>query len=178
VRDDDAKMTTTNAREVLEARARHLARPVGAAENGVVLDANTLTVLIARLGEERVAFPLAQIVEVHRPSALSVVPGASAPVAGVIAWRGRVLTVLDLAHGRQGLPALGDEARVIVIGQARAAFGVFADETEDVQTIDLSTLVTDDDASPTRAAIVRGVTSDAVVVLDSIALLDRHTTPP
>ena len=165
------------ARALLEARATELARPAGAISveyEQVASDA--ILVLEIRLGDERVGVPLAQIVEIYRPPALSAVPGARAPVTGVAAWRGRVLTILDLAHGRLGEAALGEATRVVVMGVGRTAFGLFADEVEDVHYVDGADLRPPDDPSSARAGIVRGVTSDALVVLDGPALLQRHTT--
>jgi chemotaxis signal transduction protein len=165
------------ARALLEARATELARPassISLAYEEVAADA--ILILELRLGEERVGIPLAQIVEIYRPPALSAVPGARAPVTGVAAWRGRVLTIIDLAHGRTSAPALGEATRIVVLGVGRAAFGLFADEVEDVHYVDSADLRPPDDPSSSRAGIVRGVTSDALVVLDGTALLQRYTT--
>jgi chemotaxis signal transduction protein len=164
------------SRALLERRARELARPAAAAASEYEqVSPDTITVLEIRLGEERVGVPLAQIVEIHVPAGLSAVPGAKAPVAGVTAWRGRVLTVLDLAHGRTGALTLGDATRVIVLGSARAAFGILADEVDDVRSVGVADLQSPDDPSAARAGIVSGVTRDALIVLDATALIKRHT---
>ena len=166
------------ARALLEQRARDLARPASSATAEYeISSAVGVHVLEIRLGDERIGVPLAQIVEVYRPPTLCAVPGARPPIAGVAAWRGRVLTVLDLAARRESPVALGDSARVIALGTGRAAFGLFADDVEEVQVVNDTDLLAPDDPSPMRAGIVRGVTRDALVVLDSIALLQRYTTP-
>ena len=166
-----------DSRALLEARARELARPavtfIGQFDHGAP---NALIVLEIRVANERVGIPLAQIVEICRPTALSAVPGARAPAVGVMAWRGRVLTVLDLAHARVAPPALGEAVRVVVVGADRAAFGILADEVDDVRSIAVGDLRPSDDSSSARAGIVRGVTRDALVVLDAPALLQRLTS--
>lgn len=165
------------ARALLESRARELARPASAAvSDDAAATHDGMVVLEIHLVDERLGVPLSQIVEVYRPSALSAVPGARAPVAGVIAWRGRVLTILDLAHARVGAPTLGEATRVIVLGTGRASLGILADIVEDVRAIADTDLRPQDDPSPARAGIVRGITPDALVVLDALALINRHTS--
>lgn len=168
---------TPDSRLVLDARARELARPAAAliGENDAPAQ-DSVVVLEIGVGEERIGVPLAQIMEVFRPTEMSAVPGARPPVAGVMAWRGRVLTVLDLAHARPAAPALGDATRVIVVGEGRAAFGLLADHVDDVRAIAPGDLGAPDDSSLARAGIMRGVTPDALVVLDATALLQRHIT--
>jgi chemotaxis signal transduction protein len=168
---------TAASRALLDARAVFLARPPDETAAEYEKSASdALVILEIRLGDERVGIPLAQIVEIYRPAALSAVPGARAPVAGVAAWRGRVLTVLDLASARSGAVTLGEAARVVVIGTGRAMFGLFADEVEVVRSLDAGDLRPPENPSPARAGVVRGVTPDALVVLDAQALLQRHTT--
>jgi len=65
---------------------------------------------------------------------------------------------------------------VVVIGTGRAMFGLFADEVEVVRSLNAGDLRPPDNPSAARAGIVRGVTPDALVVLDAQALLQRHTT--
>ena len=68
--------------EVLAERARRLARAVAA--DGLTLDeVESGTVLVIRLGDERMGVALDYITEVHRAVRLTPIPGAGAPVAGV-----------------------------------------------------------------------------------------------
>jgi chemotaxis signal transduction protein len=166
-----------DGRAVLESRARELARPTEASvREHDQTAADAIDVLEILLADERIGVPLAQIMEVFVPAVLSAVPGARPPVTGVIAWRGRVLTVLDLAHSRTSAPTLGPTTRVLVLGTAAAAFGLMADDVDDVHSVRLDELHASDDPSPVRAGIVRGVTRDALVVLDAVALLQRFIT--
>ena len=54
---------------------------------------------------------------------------------GLLLWRGRVLTVLDIAHSRREPIAATDATRILVLGQRTASFAVVADEVEDVQDV-------------------------------------------
>ena len=157
---------------ILEARARRLARPV--VIDQVSLDeADSNTVLVIRLGGERIGVALDYITEVHRATRLTPIPGARPPVAGVIAWRGRVLTVLDIAVGRSAPVGIDEKTRIVVIGQRRAAFGIVADEVEDAELANLLDAAPVETVDPARAEFIRGVTSDALVVLDVPALIAR-----
>ena len=165
---------TPTARDVLARRARELARPVEDVTTRIATGANrTAGFLVIRIGSERIGVELDQITEVHRTSGLTPIPGARAPVVGVIAWRGRVLTVLDIAESRTGPVALTESTRILVLGQRRAAFGVVADEVEDVQDVNMQDAAPVDDVAPTRREFIRGALPDALVLLDAAALIAR-----
>jgi purine-binding chemotaxis protein CheW len=175
--------TAAPARTILQERARQLARPLATIGNRDVSSANETSLLVVRLGEERASIALDHIIEVYRSGELTPIPGAQAPVVGLIAWRGRVLTVLDIAHTRGRPIAVTDATRILVIGQRTASFGIIADEVEDVQELNTQEAVPIEDISPSRREFVRGVTADALVVLDAAALIARfaptqHTTGP
>lgn len=173
--------TGTSPRTVLQERARQLARPLVAIGNRDLSTVGAILVLVARLGEERASIALDHVIEVYRAAELTPVPGAQAPVVGLIAWRGRVLTVLDIAHTRSRPIALTDATRILVIGQRTASFGIIADEVEDVQDLNTQEATPIENLSPSRREFVRGMTADALVVLDAAALIARfaptqHTT--
>ena len=155
---------------VLEQRARRLAArhdDAASARPGV-------DTLVFRRGSDRFAIPVKAIVEVQRPGGFTPLPGAAAPALGVIAWRGRILTVVDAAAGGRGL-ALAVGWRAIVIGEARARVAIVADSVEDTRTIAPDEPVPLDEAeSATMPIPVRGVTPDAVIVIDGDALLQRY----
>jgi chemotaxis signal transduction protein len=161
------------AQTVLRERARQLARPLEGIGELNVKGASATSVVVAKLGDERASIALDHIIEVYRTAALTPIPGARTPVVGVIAWRGRVLTVLDIAHGRSGPIAITDTTRIIVIGQRTAIFGVFADAVDDVEDLNAQETIPIEDTSPARREFVRGVTSNALVVLDASALIAR-----
>ncbi len=162
------------ARDLLARRARQLSNPLSEGELSVARDGSSTTaLLVIRVADERVGIALDHITEVHRTGALTPIPGAGTPVQGVIAWRGRVLTVLDIAHSRSGPIVLTDATRILVLGQQRGSFGVIADDVEDVQDVNLQQVASVDNVAPTRHEFVRGVMDDALVILDAAALITR-----
>ena len=65
------------------------------------------------------AIPLRWVQEVTPRQALLAIPHAPAALAGLIAWRGRCLPVIDLQHRLTGRPSPGSAGdRLLIIGQA------------------------------------------------------------
>jgi purine-binding chemotaxis protein CheW len=161
------------ARAVLEQRARALARPATPPPAAGALEAVTFA-----LASERYAIESRYVFEVFRLATLSPLPGATPPVHGVTAWRGDLLPVLDLRLPL-GLPvaALNDLSRVIVLGRERPAFGVLADAVLELVTIAAADVQAPPAAAEAAAAgaaardYLRGITPEAVVVLDGERLL-------
>lgn len=167
------KETDTSVHTILRERARQLARPLVMTGDRDAAGAKAASVLVARLGDERASIALDHIIEVYRAAQLTPIPGARTPVVGVVAWRGRVLTVLDIAHSRSAPIAITETTRIIVVGQRTPSFGIFADEVDDVQDLNTQDAQTVADIAPGRREFVRGVTADALVVLDAAALIAR-----
>lgn len=163
-----------SAKEILEARARRLARRVDDG-GSTTFGAEMLGFTVGRERyaiDSRFVFAVVQLVD------LVPLPGAMAPVVGLTRWRGDVLTVLDLRRAVGGAPrALDDLGRVIVIGEATAEFGVLADIIDGLVSIDPSGL------HPLPAGrqleipgLMIGVTSDAVHIIDAQTLI-AHQSP-
>jgi purine-binding chemotaxis protein CheW len=155
------------AQAVLDERARALAR--SAAPPATEGRLETVTFLLAN---ERYAVESRYVIEVFRLRDLSPLPGAEPPVTGVTAWRGDLLQVLDL-RPVLGLPvtALNDLSRVVVLGTARPAFGVLVDAVESIVTIPASRLLAPQDGPAARREYLRGITADAILVLDAERVL-------
>ncbi len=153
--------------EVLEERARRLARPASPPTLGSTIEVITFT-----LANETYAVESRYVVEVFRLTDLSPLPGAEPPVFGLTAWRGELLTILDL---RQVLGvsvgALNDLSRVIVLGEDRPAFGILADAVRELVTLPASEVRGPPEGVAVKREYLRGVTADAVLVLDAEALL-------
>ena len=162
-----------DARAILAERARQLARPFAESEG----ESGTSSLLVVKLGDERVGIALDHITEVYRAAVLTPIPGAQSPVVGVIAWRGRVLTVLDVAHSRRAPLKMTETTRILVLGRHHASFGIVADDVEDVEGLDSQDVVPVEDVSPNRSAFVLGTTANALVVLDAAALITRFAPP-
>lgn len=159
-------------RALLESRARALAQAPADQEAAA---AEQLRLLTFSLGGERYAVELRYVVEVFRLPMLSPLPGAPAPVFGLTAWRGELLTLLDLRR-ILGLPSerLDDLRIALVLGERAAPFGVLADVVDEVLVLDPRTVRPVPEGAATQREYIRGVTADAVLVLDAARLLERH----
>lgn len=163
--------TTTRDRQILRERARHLARPLVIAASVAKIDGVAFS-----LGRERYAIDARFVFAVFRLESLTPLPGAKAPVAGVTQWRGDVLTVLDI-RGLVGATttSLDDLARVIVLGVDRPTLGLLADRIDDPIRLDSGAVhPLPADRASRSSDMLRGITSDAVMVLDAPALLARQ----
>jgi purine-binding chemotaxis protein CheW len=154
-------------RERLQERARLLARPLTPPQRHDRLEVVTFT-----LASETYAIESRFVIEVFRLRELAPLPGAKPPITGLTAWRGDLLVVLDL-RPVLGLPAtsLNDLGRVVTLGTGRQAFGVLADAARELGVLDAPGLRAPPDGSKARDGIVRGMTSDAVLLLDGDAVL-------
>ncbi len=157
--------------EILRARARNLARPLGRRE----ADGNSLNVVEFRLAKELYAIELANVREVLRLENLTPLPCTPIFVRGIINVRGQILPVIDIKKFFE-LPDAGitDLHRVIVVRAEGAEMGILADTVTAVRSIPKERV---QPSLPTltgiRAAYLRGVTDDHVVILDvSKILLD------
>ena len=160
------QLTAEEERHLLHTRAQALAHaPADESAAGEMLE-----VVEFGLGGESYAFPLAQVRAVSLLHALTPVPGTPHFVMGIINVRGEIRTVIDLqrffARPAIGLTQLN---RFLLIAHDDLQLGVLADIIRGVRRVplaDLQPAPADD-----RAAYVRGVTGDRLVVLDAATLL-------
>lgn len=157
---------------LLAARAVALARPLAEQDEATLAD--QLEVLVFRVGDERLGLALGAIVAIVRVSVVTPLPRAVAPVHGVTAWRGRPLTVLSLGGGR-AIAEPGD--RLIVLGDGRrAVVGLLVDGIDDTVVVKRSTLAPA--TAGARGAFALGISGDALLVLDSDAMLNAARPEP
>jgi purine-binding chemotaxis protein CheW len=162
-------LSPARARRVLEERAQILARvPATAAQAGEVL---TLATFI--LANERYAIETDYVREVVRVIDCVPVPGAPDFLVGLLNLRGEILAVIDLRKflgvASGGLTEL---SRVLVLGGERAEFGIVADEAREVTTLRRDEVHEPPaSVSGTGREYVKGVTQDALIVLDGAVLL-------
>lgn len=152
---------------LLRSRAAELAR-VPAAQRS----AASTTAVVFQLADEWYAIDARVVLEVHVLRELTPLAGARPPLFGITHWRGSVLTILDMRDAL-GVRARGvtDLSRVIVIDSGRQPFGILADAARDVMDLndaDILPLPADEVAART---LLRGMTSDAVLVMDTDALV-------
>lgn len=151
---------------VLEERARALAR-VAAPPAGEALEVVTFI-----LANETYAVESSLVVAVFRLTDLALLPGAEPPVCGVTAWRGELLTILDL-RPLLGLSstALNDLSRVIVLGEEGPTFGVLADAVREIVVVPVSDVREPPERTAAGREYLRGITGQAVLILDGRALV-------
>jgi purine-binding chemotaxis protein CheW len=159
----------THDRELLEARARELARPAHAPASEDLAGHLTFT-----LSGESFAIDARFVLAVFCPNGVALLPGSRPPIRGLTAWRGELLTLLDLDAALDHPTTAGrDVGTVIVLGEDRVAFGIVADAVHDVRPIPTSSIVSPGHRRERADRLVRGVTADATIVIDAEGLLRR-----
>jgi purine-binding chemotaxis protein CheW len=132
--------TDEEARELLERRARELARTVAEPPKPV----KPLDVLLLDLAGERYAIEVGSVLEVVPAGALTPVPCTPRFVLGLMTVRGRVLPVMDVAHV---LGIAGEEDRhdshVVLVEADGVTFGIAAGGVEGPERHDAGKLEAD-----------------------------------
>lgn len=157
-------------RQLLHERAQTLAR-VAAVEPD---SKDFVEVVVFQLGDERFAVETRYVREVLRACQCTPVPDAPRLLAGVTNLRGEVLAVLDLDslfHPTASVQA-DQHPSLIVLGQQRPEFGILARAASEVAMLRADQIHPSPMSLPSPARdLVRGVTHNAIVVLDGSALL-------
>jgi purine-binding chemotaxis protein CheW len=161
-----ATVSAERKNDVLGERARTLARPVAATAAATGSDAVAFDIR-----GETYAIDLRDVMEVFRPGEIALLPGAARPLIGVTAWRGELLSILGILPETGARPAEGERPRVVVVGDGRTAIGIVADGIRGTIAIPPDGIRPLPAGLATRRAYVRGITSEAVQVLDASALL-------
>ena len=155
------------ARVVLNERARRLAQPAERDDDA----GTTLEVITFALGDERYALESLYVREVVPLAGFTRIPGAPELVVGLINFRGESLAIFDLRKLlRVEMRPISDQSRVIVLGGQRVEFGIVADEVYVVTTLSADAVL-DPAGFQDGKEFCRGVTNDAVILLDGAALL-------
>jgi purine-binding chemotaxis protein CheW len=168
-----AENAPERTRAVLAERARRLALAAERAEPPV----ERLELLPFRLGREHYAIETRYAREVVRLTGFTAVPSTEDFLLGVTNLRGEIVPVFDLMRffgfASQGL---SDRSRVIVVGTAEVEFGILADSVQALEQMPTAALVADAAFEGQRGGeCVRGVTREAMIVLDGAALIkDRR----
>ena len=156
-------VSEADARAVLESRARILARRPPEPERGDELRLVTFALAGETYGVE--ARWVAEVARLERPTPL---PGAEPPLFALVAWRGELLPLIDLRALLRLSPSDGrTPGWMVVLGDARPEIGIPIDEPGDFRVVRAGEVRPG--ATPRPA--VRGLTADAVVVLDRAAVL-------
>lgn len=154
----------------LRARAQQLAKePLRAAHDGPSVD-----VIVFALGTEVYALETAYVREVYPLKDFTALPGVPPFILGIVNVRGQILSVVDLKKffglANKGL---GELNKVIILHNEHMEFGILADVilgNRPVFSMELQ------DSLPAltgiRAEYLKGVTSEALIVLDGQRILN------
>lgn len=118
-------------RRILEERARRTARRPAAPDAGALM-----TVLAFTIGGSEFAVESRHVLEVCEPTGLTAIPCTPGFISGVIALRGRIVAVVDLA-ALFGLVAVTptSEERVVVLRGGAMEFGLRVHAVHGVQRV-------------------------------------------
>lgn len=157
-------------RAILDERARRLAAVAGEAATP---PAEELEVATFTLAGEEYAIETRYVREIIPLGDFTPVPGGPNFLFGVVNLRGEILAVFDLRPllGLAG-ERISDLFRIIVLGNPRAEFGVLVDAVHEVTKLPLA-VVLDIPGTDEHHRYVRGVTKDALVLLDGGLLINE-----
>lgn len=168
----DAIGTDERSRQILNERARLLAKP---APGGRVI-ADVVDVLTFALAHEHYAIEARYVREVIRLPEIAPVPRAPNILHGLCALRGDLLPIFDLRPflnlaARNASPS----EKVIIVGESRSEFGILIDDVRDVVPLDIQSLSKGAELELAfDRSYLRGVTRDALIVLDGRRLLEEQ----
>jgi purine-binding chemotaxis protein CheW len=167
--DRGANASPEEKRIILRERAKALAR----VPERLDMAREQIDIVEFRLADETYAIEAAFVVEVFPLVDLTPLPGTPPFVSGIVTVRGRILSVVDIKR-LFDLPEKGltDLHQVIIVREGDMELGILADEVTGMRSIFL-----DEIGSPLptltgiRAEYLRGVTKEALVVLDAAKML-------
>jgi purine-binding chemotaxis protein CheW len=171
--DDDSAEAVEARRRVLHERAKLLSQR----EQVVSDEGRIVPVLEFTLGDERYAVDATAVREVCHLKTITPVPSTPDHVAGVMAVRGRIVSVVDLSV-LVAAPActLGEDTMGIVLQADDMEFAVAADTIIGLRTVSDSSLQVDVSAlAGARRSYLLGVTENRTAVLDARRLLGDET---
>ncbi|HUX34500.1 MAG TPA: chemotaxis protein CheW [Gemmatimonadaceae bacterium] len=158
-------------RDILAQRAQRLAQPAVAGAVGFQ------ELVVFELAGEAYALQSRCILAVFALRELIPLPGAEPGIVGITTWHGDLLTIVDLREAL-GVPeaALADRGKILVLGSARTAFGLVADAVRGILSVPVTEVRPLPDGVAQRRDLVRGITRDAVIVLDEEAVVRGYGT--
>ena len=168
------KMSRTPERvqAILQARAQEIRAADLNEDEGALLE-----ILEFTLGKERYAFVLKWVSEVCRVSEITEIPGTPAFVKGIVNFRSRIYSVIDLGR-LLNLPANPDEgidvvgSQLLILTSRDMEFAIRIDRLEGVRSLPIKNLqphlATLEGA---KAKYFKGVTSDHLILLDAEKIL-------
>ena len=165
---EEKSLSRERVQAILEDRARKLAQVPDQATPA----ADVIDVLIFGLGEESYAIETVYVREVLRFGEFTPVPGGLEHLIGISNVRGQILALFEMGTFFEVKVSEGEQARIIVLGEERSEFGIRADAVLEVRRLRNDELLeAPQSVTPAAQSILRGVTENALLVLDGAALL-------
>ncbi len=161
-----SELRPAEKRQILKARADALAKK----EEMSDADEACLQVAVFLLAHETYGVELTYIREVCLLKEITRIPSVPSFVLGIIAFRGQILSLIDLKKIFD-LPVqqIDERSRVIVLHSDTMEFGILADEVIGVMAIPLSRI--QGTYQGMGAEYLRGITPDRMAILDAKELL-------
>lgn len=163
------RLTADQVRTVLDERAKTLAQvPARSPDAAEVLELATFS-----LGSERYAIETCFVRRITRLGHYTPVPGVSDLLLGVTNVGGEILAVFDFRILVGGVrQETTDQTRILVLGADHEEFGILADAAHEVLVLRHDDLFAPPGSLDGAARhLLRGVTADALIVVDGEALL-------
>jgi purine-binding chemotaxis protein CheW len=161
------------AREILEERARELARPLDEEDQGA-----STSLLILGVGAERYGIDITTVQETRSLAQIAPLPNTPPFWRGLVNVRGRLCPVLDLGRYLQ-VPDAGPAAQhehdlrmLVVVFAAGLTVALVVDSVGEIRRVPTGSVkATPAEAPGAGSRAIVGVTSDLVSVLDVEELL-------
>lgn len=155
------------SRDILERRARVLARAASAAATGD----DTLEVISFMLGGERYGLDTRFVHGIERTVSCTLLPGAPSPFVGVANVRGAIVAVVEVStwlNVRRTGQSMAE--RMIVVGEDVVELAILVDSVDEVMRIPVSSL--HPIAETAGGLYIRAITNESVIILDGAAFID------
>lgn len=164
------QLSPEQTKEIMDKRADALARvPDQKPDSSEILEVITFP-----LGKEQFALETNFVREVYRAGDITPLPGSPSFVIGLTNLRGQVIAVMDLREffGMEKTEEV-EHPQVVVVGRDRVEFGILVDHVYEVANLRFEEIL-EPPGSVAGAArdYLRGVTQQALSVLDGAALLE------
>lgn len=159
--------TKSDPKDVLKERAAAIAKtPLESLQATDVVE-----VIQFRIGREVCAIETRFVEEVIKDSSITPIPDSASVLQGVMNLRGEILAVMDLGLLLGSSLEHPRDSWIIVIGQERTEFGFSVDAVTEVTTIPVRDILPPTKHSDGTDSLIRGVTIDALSVIDGASLL-------
>lgn len=165
-----------SAMAILEERARALSQTSANAR----VESTGTEVVVFRFGTEHYGIDASLVTGIYQRMPITPIPQTPPHFLGLCNLRGELLCMFDLGMilgaGRTGLT---QTSRLIVTGEQTAELGFPVDEVTGVRLVaksDLQSLPDQSGDPDGKWELIRGVTDDALAILDGKALLNSPKT--